>query len=577
MSAASPSADQAGASSVWTRRLPALGWLRTYQPAFLRADIVAGITLAAYLMPAGIATASLAGLPPETGLYACLFPGLVFWLFCSSRQTSITVTSGLSMLVGATLGGLASGDMTRYAALAAACALLVAALSFIAWLTRAASVVSFISETILVGFKCGLALDLCSTQLPKLFGFPAAQGDFWQRSAGFIRHLGDTNPTALAVGLVALAMIVAGKTWMKNRPVELLVVILGIAAAALLNVADRGVKVLGEVPQGIPAMGVPAIHWSDLNELLPLAMACFLLGTVETVAIGRMFGAKHGYRLDSNQEFLALAGANLAAGFTQGYPVSGGMSQSLVNESAGARSPLSLPIASGVMLLVILFLTGLLRDLPQPVLAAIVLVAASGMFKLEALKRLWRFSKSEFAIAVAALLGVLGSGVLRGVLIGAVLSILLLLRRASRPTVVALGRVPGTDYYGDVVRDPENEILPGVLIFRVDSAVLYFNCDFIRDQVNELIAEQPAPVKLVVWCLGTTPAVDLAGAELIEDMKHDFAGRGITLLLAEARGNVRDALQKAGLETHFGPIVSNMAIGPVVQQWQTESVQGGVR
>lgn len=571
MSAASPSADQP-ASSVWMRWVPALGWLRTYQPAYFRADVVAGITLAAYLMPAGIADASLAGLPPQAGLYACLFSGLVFWLFCSSRHTAITVTSGLSILMGTSLGAMAGGDSARYATLAACCALMVAAMSFAAWLARAGSVVAFISETILVGFKSGLALYLCSTQLPKFFGFSGTHGDFWERSRYFIEHVGETNATALTVGLAALALLIAGKVFLKNKPVALFVVILGIVAATAFGLHDRGVKVLGEVPQGLPRPSMPLVSWADFNELLPLAMAAFLLGAVETVAIGRMFGAKHGNRLDSNQEFLALAAANLAAGVGQGYPVSGGMSQSLVNESGGAKTPLSQLVAAGIMLLVILFLTNLLHDLPQPVLAAIVLVAASGLFKLEALKRLWRFSHMEFAVAMAALIGVLGSGILRGVLIGAILSILLLLRRASRPTVVALGRVPGTDYYGDVVRDPENEILPGVLIFRVDSAVLYFNCDYIRDQVNELIAEQPAPVKLVVWCLGTTPAVDLAGAELIEEMQHDLAGRGITLLLAEARGNVRDALQKAGLEAHFGPIVSNMAIGPVIQQWRQGAV-----
>ncbi len=266
---------------------------------------------------------------------AC-FSGLVFWLFCSSRHTSITVTSAISLLVGSSLGSLAGGDPARYGVLAAATAALVAAIAFIAWLIRGGAIVNFISETVMIGFKCGVALVLTSTQLPKLFGFKGAHGDFWENMGHFFRHLGETNPAALITGLSALALLVLGKIFFKNKPVALFVVIGGIAAASLLHLDAHGVKLLGDVPQGIPALQLPLLQWSDWNELLPLALACFLLGAVETAAIGRMFTAKHGGRFDSNQEFLALAGANLAAGLGQGFPVSGGMSQSLVNESGGA-------------------------------------------------------------------------------------------------------------------------------------------------------------------------------------------------------------------------------------------------
>ena len=241
-------------------------------------------------------------------------------------------------------------------------------------------------------------------------------------------------------------------------------------------------KMLGEVPQGLPPIGLPAVNVSDLNELLPLAMACFLLGAVETAAIGRMFALKHGYRFDPNQEFLALASANVAAGLGQGFPVSGGMSQSLVNESGGARTPLSGLVAALVTLVVAVSLSGMLRNLPQPVLAAIVLMAVAGLFKVSALKRLWQFSHAEFGIAVVALLGVLGSGILRGVLIGAVLSLVLLLRRGSRPHTTELGRVQGTDYFADRLRHPENERVPDVFVFRCDGPLLFFNVDYVRDR-----------------------------------------------------------------------------------------------
>jgi high affinity sulfate transporter 1 len=557
-----------GAAGLLSRWLPAASWLRSLSAATLRADVVAGLTLAAYLLPAGVADASLADLPPEAGLYACLFSGLLFWLFCSARHTTVTVTSAISVLIGSSLGAIAGGDPTRFAALAAATALLVAALAFVAFLARAGAIVSFVSETVMIGFKAGVALFVASTQLPKLFGFKGGHGGFWERIGGFFSHLGDTNSAALTMGLAALAVLVLGKIYLKHKPVTLVVVIAGIVAASWLDAGALGVKLLGDVPQGIPPIGLPAVQWSDLNELLPLAMACFLLAATETVAIGRMFSLKHGYRLNPNQEFLAIASANLGAGLGHGFPVSGGMSQSLVNESAGARTPLSGLIAALLIVVVVLFFSGLLRDLPQPVLAAIVLVAVAGLFKVDELKRLWRFDRTEFAIAAAALAGVLWSGLLRGVLIGAVISLVLLLRRASQPQVAVLGRVPGTDFYGNIAPNPENERTPGVFVFRASSAILYFNSEYLHDRFIELLEQEQPPARLAIWSLSTVPAVDLAGAEMLLQLRAELRRRGITLLLAEVRGPARDDLRKAGLENHFGPIAANMSIGPIIRNWQ---------
>src|SRR5437762_733923 len=382
MSAAATSDDAPARPSRWSGIVPALRWLRSYKPAWFRADLVAGITLAAYLLPAGLGDASLANLPPEAGLYACLFGGLVFWLFCSSRHTTITVTSAISLLVGASLSGIAGGDTSRFSALAAGTALLVALIAFIAWLVKAGSIVNFISESVMVGFKCGVALFLASTQLPKLFGIHGAHGNFWVNSGNFLEHLDQTNLTSLTIGGAALMVLILGKIFLKNKPVALFVVVGGIVAASALSLGERGVKLLGNVPQGLPPIGLPALYWHDLNELLPLAFACFLLGAVETAAIGRMFTAKHGGRFNANQEFLALAASNLTAGLGRGFPISGGMSQSLVNEGADARTPLSGAFAAGMILVVVLFFSHLLSALPQPVLAAVVLVAVASLFKL---------------------------------------------------------------------------------------------------------------------------------------------------------------------------------------------------
>jgi high affinity sulfate transporter 1 len=559
------SAHQAAAGvqrSRFARLVPALQWLRGYERAWLLPDLVAGLTLAAYAIPAGIADASMAQLSPQAGLYACLFSGLVFWLLCSSRQTAITVTSAISLLVGATLGEMGNGDPARFAALAACTALMTAGLAFVAWLLEGGSVVSFVSEAVLLGFKAGVALYLTSTQLPKLFGIQGTHGDFWHRMAHFFRHVGETHGTALLLGLAALTLLLLGKFLLPNRPISLFVVAGGIAAASLLDLGQRGVKLLGEVPQGLPRPGLPDVTWADLNEVLPLAMACFLLAAVETSAIARMFGQKHGYRVDTNQEFLALAGANLAAGLGRGYPVSGGMSQSLVNEGGGARTPLSGLFSALLILLVVVFLTGLLRDLPQPVLAALVLVAVTGLFKVKALVRLWSFSRAEFAVALAALLGVLGSGLLRGVLIGAVLSLLLLLRRASRPPTTELGRVPGTDVFADRSRHPEYRREPGVFVFRSSGALLYFNVDVVRERFFELL-EAFGEARRAVFFLGAVPVVDLAGAELLAELHASLRARGIEFRLAAIPSSVRETLVKAGYEQHCGPLIANEPVAAV--------------
>jgi high affinity sulfate transporter 1 len=556
------------ALSSW-RVIAARTWLTSYEPTWLRGDIAAGVTLAAYLLPAALGDSSLAGLPPEAGLYACLFGGLVFWLFCSSRQTAVTVTSAISLLVGASLAEVAGGDPVRHATLAACTALLVAVLAFAAYAVRAGAVVNFFSETVLVGFKCGVALFLASTQLPKLFGFSGSHGAFWERMGHFFSGLGETNSASLTLGVFALLFLLLGKTLLKHRPVALFVVVGGIVAARVLHLDERGVALLGAVPQGLPMPTVPRVGLADVHEIVPLAMACFMLAAVETTAIGRMFAAKHGYRLDSTQEFLAIGSANLLAGLGSGLPVSGGMSQSLVNETAGARTPLSGLVAALITLGVVVFFTGLLRTLPQPVLAAVVLMAVTGLIQVDALRNIWRFSRTEFAVAMAALLGVLAAGLLQGVLIGAIISILLLIGRASRPRVVEVARVPGTSYFADRLRHPENQREPDVLVARPEGSLLYFNVDHVRDALQALESRQPFPPKLIVLFMGMVPHVDLAGAELLVHLRATHTERGIEFQLAETHGEVREAVRRLNSPHAIGLAEANQTVDSIVSLWRT--------
>src|SRR5580765_7772523 len=557
----------------WETVFPVTTWLRNYHGAWFRLDLLAGVTLAAYLLPAALGDASLANLPPEVGLYACFFGGLIFWIFCGSRYTVVSVTSAISLVIGSSLGEITGGNSARFGALAAGTALLVSLIAFVAWLAKAGVLVHFISESVMTGFKCGVALFLASTQLPKLFGLHGAHGSFWGNTGFFFKHLNETNTTSLLVGGMALALLILGKIFLNHKPVALFIVIGGIVAASAVSLETRGVKLIGAVPQGIPPLGMPAIHWDDLNQLLPLAFACFLLGAVETAAIGRMFVAKHGGRFDANQEFLALAASNLAAGVGGGFPISGGMSQSLVNEGAGARTPLSNALAAGIILVVVLFFSHLLSALPQPVLAAVVLVAVAGLFKLSTLKQLWRGDRPEFVVAMASLLGVLSCGLLRGVMIGTLISLAQLLRAASRPHVAFLGRIPGTRRFSDRERHPDNELISGALIFRPESGLVYFNVDHVCESILKRVHAEPTPPKLVVLDLSAAPRVDLQSAHALAGMADELTAEGIRFQAVEARSSVRDRLRNEGVESKLGGITRFKSVADAVEDFQKTSDQ----
>ena len=545
-------------------------WLRQYQVGWFRADAVAGVTLAAYLLPAAIGDASLANLPPQAGLYACLFSGLVFWIFCGSRFTSITVTSAISLVLGVSLAEIAGGDAWRFTSLAIGTAFLVAVIAFIAWVARAGVLVHFISESVMIGFKAGVAFFLASTQFPKLFGFRGAHASFWENTQFFLKHLNETNSTSVVVGGVALVILFAGKFLLKNKPVALLVVIGGIVAASALSLDARGVKLLGPVPQGIPMVKVPVLSWHDLNQLLPVAFACFLLGAVETAAIGRMFVAKYGGRFDANQEILALAASNFAAGVGGGFPVSGGLSQSLVNESSGARTPLSTAMAAICLLIVILFFSHRLSALPQPIVAAVVLSAIGGLFKFSALKQLWKHDRAEFIVALAAFGGVLSFGLLRGVLIGAAISLVQLVGVSAHPHVALLGRIPSTRRYSDCERHTDNESIPNVMIFRPEVALVYFNIDSVCDAILNRIHTETAPPKLIVLDLSAAPRVDMQSAHTLAGMATELADAGIRFQAVEPRSSVRDRLRLEEVDRKLGGVNRFTTVADVVEHFQRE-------
>jgi SulP family sulfate permease len=534
---------------------PPLLWLREYRGKWIPGDIVAGVTLAAYAIPVSMAYAGLAGLPPQVGVYGYLLGGLGYALFGSSRQLAIGPTSAISLMIAGTVGAMAEGDGQRYAQIASLAAFTVAGLCLLAWLFRLSALVKLISDSILVGFKIGAGLTIAMTQLPSLFGVTGGGHNFFERAFLFVSQLGQMQYLVLTVGAVAILLLLFGERWFPGRPVALAVVALAIAAATALGLPALGVPTTGEIPAGLPTLAGPVLRLRDVEGIIPLAAGCLLLAYIEGVSAARTFAAKHGYALDPRQEFLGIGAANLAAAMGHGYPVAGGLSQSAVNDKAGAHTSLALVFASITLALCVLFLTGLLENLPKAVLAAVVLTAILGLFDFPAVFRMWRVSRLDFYAATTAITGVLLLGILQGILLAALASISLLLVRTSRVHVAFLGRIPGTNNYSDLARHPENEVLLGVVAFRPEASLIYVNADAVLESVlSRVRSAGPQDIQLVICDLSAAPYIDLSGSRILHELHGELNSRGIALRIVGAHGSVRDLLRADGIESKVGGI-----------------------
>lgn len=530
----------------WIRWFPPANWLAGYRGSWLGADAIAGVTLAAYAIPVSLAYAGLAGLPPQIGVYGYLLGGVGYALFGSSRQLAVGPTSAISLMIAGAVGILAGGDATRYEQIVSLVAFSVAVLCLIAWLFKLSLLVRLISDSILVGFKAGAGLTIIMSQLPSLFGVAGGGHNFFDRAIKIAGQLGDTRPLVLGIGVAATMLLLLGERRLPGKPVGLAVVALSILTVSILGLAEIGLPVTGKIPTGLPALALPTFGLLEFDDLFPIAAGCLVLAYVEGVSAARSFAAKHGYPLDVRQEFLGLGAANLAAALGHGYPVAGGLSQSAVNDAAGARTPLALVFCSVTLALCLLFFTGLLTNLPKTVLAAIVFSAVYKLVDIRALARMWRISRIDFYAAVIALVSVLFLGILQGVLLAAVASIFLLLLRASQPNVAFLGRLPGSGRYSDRARHDGVEPLAGIVAFRPETSLLYVNVETIFEAV--LTALQTSHnVKLVACDLSASPFIDLAGSRMLHDLHQELTSRGITFCIVGAHAQLRDLLQADGL------------------------------
>lgn len=559
-------AEQHDMTPPWlTRVIPGIGWIRGYQRAWVWSDLLAGVTVAAVIVPIAMAYGQLSGLPAVVGIYASLLPLVMYPLFGSSRLLILGPDTSTAALVVAAVAPLAAGDLPQYAALASTLAILVGLLCILAGVVRLGFVANFLSKPILVGYMNGLAFTVIVSQLGKMTGIRIQADTFVGQVIEFLRKLGQSHwPTALiAIGTLAILLIL--KRVAPRIPGALVAVMSATVLVAVFDLTRYGVATVGAIPPGLPALRLPTITVADLGPLFSAAIGIVLLTYSDTILNARTFAARNHYPIDSNQELIGLGVANLSAGITQGYPVSASGTRTAVNEAAGGKSQLAGVIAALCLVAILLFFTGVLSSFPSASLGAVLVAAMVGLIDLRTLGGLYRFSKREFVIALVALVGVLLIGLLEGILLAVGLSLILLIARAVRPHDAVLGDVKGFEGYHDIGDFADAETLPGLLVYRFDGPLFFANASHFRDRVLELVNESETPI---VWFLLDAEAitdVDATAMEMLEGLQPELAAMDIVLAIARAKSFLREMLaqgrllQAIGSERVFPTIRSGVA------------------
>jgi high affinity sulfate transporter 1 len=525
-----------------------------YKRSWLRGDVLAGLTVWAVLVPEALAYASIAGVSPVVGLYAAPGALILYAAFGSSRQLVTGPMAATAALSAAAVGDLAAGGSDAFVQLTITLSLTVGILAIVAGLLRLGFLANFISAPVMKGFIIGLALTIIVGQLPKLFGIPKGEGNFFKQLWHLLTNLDETSGLTLLVGVLSLALVLGLKRWLPAVPGSLVAVLLGIAAVYFLDLEQHGVEIIGQIQSGLPSFGLPDVAAHSYLDLAPAAIGVMLVGFAEALGAGNTYAEKEHYEIDPNRELVGLGAANLGAGLSSGMVVNGSLSKTAVNASSGAKSQLSGLVVAALTVVTLLFLTGLFEDLPEATLAAVVIVALIDLVDISSLTRLYRLhtaglgriygfaARPDFISALAALFGVLIFDTLPGLFIGIGVSITLLLYRASRPNIAVLGKVPGSDGdYADVQRNAHNERVPGVAVLRVESGLFFANADAVR---KDVLAHAVDGTKTIVIDGETVPFIDMTAAQMLESLAEDLERDGIQLVLARDVGQVRDILKR---------------------------------
>ncbi|MGY4769079.1 SulP family inorganic anion transporter [Kribbella sp. CWNU-51] len=537
----------------WSLSAPGITLLRGYHRGWLRSDLIAGITVAAYFVPQVMAYSELAGLPAVTGLWASLGPLVLYFLLGSSRLLSLGPESTTALLTAAAIGPLAAGDPARYAVLAAVLALLVGAICVVGWLARLGFLADLLSKPVLIGYLAGIAVIMMTSQLGRLTGAPV-HGDSPRalvRSA--IQLFGEWQLAPVLLSVTALTLLLASARWTPWLPGPLIVVALAAVVTWAAGLADKGVAVVGEVPSGLPVPHLPSVTGEDIGLLALPALGVALVGYTDTVLTGRAFATRGGEPLDPGRELLVLGLGNLSVSLVHGYPISSSGSRTAVAEAAGAKSQVYSLVAAAVIVATLLFAGPLLATFPIPALGALVVYAALRLIEVAEFRRIAAFRRSELWLAVATTIGVIALDVLSGVLVAVALSVLDVLRRVARPHDGILGYVPGIAGMHDVDDYPDARPVPGLVVYRYDSPLFFANAENFRTRAIAAVDAAEPPVR---WLLLNTEAnieIDITALDALDSLREELAGRGIVLALARVKQDLRDDLEAAGFLERLGP------------------------
>jgi len=556
------------------RWVPGLRVVRKYRRAWLPHDLAAGLTLTALLIPIGMGYAQVAGLPPVTGLYATIVPLILYAIFGPSRILVVGPDSALAGMTAATVLPLAAGSSSRVASLAAMLGLLAGAFCILGGLAKLGFLADLLSKPIRYGYLNGIALTVLVSQLPKLFGFSVHAVSFIPDTVAFLRGVaaGKTNPAALAIGLACLVIILGMKRWLPKAPGVLVAVVAATAVTAAADLATRaGVPVVGPLPRGLPSLAFPTVVWSDMRPLAAGAIAIALVSFAEISVLSRVYAMRGGYRADTNQELIALGAADLATGLFQGFPISSSATRTPVAESAGSKTQVTGVVGALAIASLLVFLPGLLQDLPTAALAAVVISAVLGLVEVPALVRVYRLRRTEFVISLLCFLGVVLFGIIQGVFVAVGVALLHLVWQAWRPHFAVLGRVQGVKGYHDISRHPDARRIPGLVLFRWDAPLFFANAEAFSDDVLRAVAEAPTATRWVVVAAEPVTDVDITAADALADLQAELTRAGVELCFAEMKGPVKDRLKRYGLFTQVGPDRFFPTIGAAVDHYLNET------
>ncbi len=525
------------------RFFPILAWLPAYEKIWLKGDLAAGVTVGVMLIPQGMAYALIAGLPPEYGLYAAVVPLLIYAIFGSSRHLAVGPVALIALLVASAVSPLADSP-EEHIALSVLLALMIGVLQLAFGLMRMGFLVNLLSHPVLSGFISAAAIVIGMSQLHHLLGVDAVSGGLHEIVYGIGAQITQASPWTAAIGLGAIALILALKKAAPRVPGALIAVAAGVLLLALTGLDARGVRIVGEIPAGLPAFSAPMLQWNAITALFPMALAISLVAFMESIAVAKVIQRKAGdYEVNANQELIALGAANIGGSFFQAFPVTGGFSRTAVNHDAGARTGLAGVVSAGGVTLTLLFFTPLFYYLPKAVLAAVIIAAVYGLIETNHFIRLWRLGHYDRYLFLAAFGGTLFLGVKEGILLGVALSVLMLLYRSARPHCAVLGRVPGTSVYRNINRY-DTEPVEGLLIFRPDGPMHFANAEYLRDQVYGIVAHTPGVRRLVLDLNGVND-IDSTGVEQLLELIEQLDAQGVHVRLAEVKGPVRDLINRA--------------------------------